>query len=290
MIENITSPNQYVCHYTKAATAIQFILKDKRLLLGNYNKTNDPKESKNWEFNLGTNEERSLSKYNMKELSASLSSNLKNKTKIACFSMDTGPLSGNHLKDIFNRGFCKPRMWAQYCEKHTGVCLVFDHQKLINKIKESFEDGYLVLQGSVIYKNRNIVPNLYSADDQQYMINVDRLDKVGMEAYTLDHLMSHYKRLFFEKMMDWRDETEWRCVIFSETIDEVYIDIQDSLTGIIFGDCTEEKDIKAIMDMSKSLDLKYIGLKWKNCSPWYDYGNLRSIPGIENSPWGALVK
>ena len=83
MIENITSSDQLVCHYTKARTAIDFILKDRTLLFGSYINTNDPKESKNWEFNYGTNEGRDLAKYNMKELSEWLSSNLKNYSKIA---------------------------------------------------------------------------------------------------------------------------------------------------------------------------------------------------------------
>jgi hypothetical protein len=58
MIENITSSNQLLYHYTRADTAFDHILKSRTLQLGSYIGTNDPKETKIWEFDLGTNENR----------------------------------------------------------------------------------------------------------------------------------------------------------------------------------------------------------------------------------------
>jgi hypothetical protein len=290
MIENITSSKQYLYHYTKACTALDYIVANHTLQLGSYTGTNDPKESKIWEFNLGINEERDLGKYKMSELSEWLSMALKGKTKLACFSMDSDGLSGNHMQDIFKRGFCKPRMWAQYASGHTGVCLVFDRQKLEALINRAYSKDKLVLNGVITYKNRNIVPDLYHPDDQQYMINIDYLETVGRDAYVEAHLRTHYKRLFFEKMEDWKDESEWRCVVFSQNDENLYLNFEDSMVGIMFGENTEEKFVQYIMDATESWGLRYMGLKWKNCSPWYDYGNLRYIPGIKNSPWGETIK
>ncbi|EAT13601.1 DUF2971 domain-containing protein [Bermanella marisrubri] len=284
MIESIKSEKQYFYHYTKAETALDFILKNRNLRLGSYDQTNDPKETKSWKFNFGTNENRDLSKYKMEELSAWLSFELKGKAKLLCFSMDSAPLTGNHLNDIFNRGYCKPRMWAQYGQNHKGVCLVFDRSKLDKLIYERFSHDQ-ILSSSIEYKNRGIAPNLYSADDQQYMINIDHLENVGPEQYVYDHLMAHHKRLFFEKMSDWRDESEWRYVVFSRSSDDLYLEFQDSLVGIMFGDDTDDQAVSDIMELTKGFGLRYMGLKWKNCSPWYDYGNLRYMPGMQNSPW-----
>ena len=289
MIENITSSKQFVYHYTRADTALDHILKDRTLQFGNYDNTNDPKESKNWEFDLGTNEERDLGKYKMSELSGWLSSELKHKTKLACFSMDTEPLTGNHMNDIFMRGFCKPRMWAQYSDNHSGVCLVFHHEKLSKLINNAFEKDFLSISGPVKYTNRNILRNLSNPDDQQYTINVDYLEAVGREAYVEAHLRTYFQRLFFEKMTDWRDESEWRYVVFTHTEDKLYLDIKNSLAGIIFGTNTKEIIIQSIMELTESWGIRYMGLKWKNCSPWYDYGNLRYVSGIKNSPWGEFI-
>lgn len=290
MIENITSSKQFVYHYTKAHIALDQILKNRTLQFGNYSGTNDPKESKNWEFDLGTNEERDLGKYKMTELSEWLSSELKNKTKLACFSMDAEGLTGNHMQEIFKRGFCKPRMWAQYSDNHSGVCLVFHHEKLKKIIENELHDDNLIISGPVKYSNRKIIRDLNNPDDQQYTINVDYLEKVGREAFVEAHLKTYYQRLFFEKMTDWRDESEWRYVVFTQTEDKLYLNFQDSLAGIMFGANTNEKIIQDIMDLTETWGINYMGLKWKNCSPWYDYGNLRYVAGIKNSPWGKFVK
>jgi hypothetical protein len=290
MIENFTSSEKYLYHYTTMEAAIDHIITSRTLKMGKYTETNDPKESKCWQFSLGTNESRDLGQYNTSELSEWLSSALKGKAKLACFSMDAEELSGSHMEDIFNRGFSKPRMWVQYADEHTGVCLVFDRQRLTDAITSGIFDEDAVLHGPVMYLNRSIVRRLFSPDDQQYTINIDYLDRVGREAYVDAHMRSHYKRLFFEKMADWRDESEWRCVVFSETEEDLYVDYKDSLVGVMFGENSDERAIQGLIDATESWGIRYMGLKWKNCSPWYDYGNLRYAPGTKNSPWAKLLR
>jgi hypothetical protein len=287
MIENLTSTDQFIYHYTSARTALDYILKKRSLRFGSYINTNDPKETKTWQFDIGTNEKRDLGKYNMTELSEWLSKELKQKAKLACFSTDTKPLTGDHIADIFKRGYCKPRMWAQYAKKHTGVCLVFDRQKLSELIDAQLGALHLILSGPVKYRDRGIVRNL---NEQQYMINIDVLESVGPEAYVRSHLLTNQQVLFFEKMNDWKDESEFRWVVFTETKAALYLDYKDSLVGIMFGENTEELIIQHIMDLTEARGLRYMGLKWKNCSPWYDYENLRYISGIKNSPWGKLIR
>ena len=53
MIHGVTSVEELVYHYTTAETARDHILRNKTLKLGTYAKTNDPKETKTWQFNLG---------------------------------------------------------------------------------------------------------------------------------------------------------------------------------------------------------------------------------------------
>ena len=139
MIEGVTSAEQYIYHYTPFAKAI---VESHSLKVGMYIKTNDPKESKHWEFDLGTNEHADLGQYDMKSLGRWLSTELKANTRVACFSLDTAPLGGDHMSDIFKRGFCKPRMWAQYAGFHKGACLVFDYQRLSRLVVERFDSGF----------------------------------------------------------------------------------------------------------------------------------------------------
>jgi Protein of unknown function (DUF2971) len=284
MIENISSVETYLYHYTKAKKALDDILKNRRLLLNNYTKTNDPKESKFWVFDLGGNEAHDFGKYNTTEMSLWLSAELKSRAKLACFSMDNTPLTGNHLADIHNRGFCKPRMWAQYSvdpkdtEGRLGVCLVFDRQKLLAQIKSQFDSNLLVITGPVQYRNRNLVRSL---EDHEYMIDVDALESLGKTAYVNMHMRKHYGRLFFEKMLDWRDEAEWRVVVFLDSEKELYLRLEDSLVGIMFGENTGEEMTQHIMALTSSWNIEYMGLKWKNSTPWYDYNTFRYMPSVK---------
>jgi hypothetical protein len=278
MIDRCTSADQLLYHYTKASTVMSRILENRLLQFGSYAQTNDPKESNAWRFTVATNEDKDLGGYETEELSIWLSKELKDRTKLACFSTDTGPLSGDHMKDIFNRGFCKPRMWANYAEKHTGVCLVFERERIRKLIEKQFS-SYIVLNDYVRYVNRCVTPDF---SQQQYTINVDYLESVGREVYVRSHLRTYYRQLFFEKMMDWRDESEYRWVIFSDSADSLSLDIEDCLVGIIFGENTKEDDIEQVMAMTALWGLDYMGLKWGNCSPWYDYGNHRYVPGLRS--------
>lgn len=281
MIEGISEPDRYVYHYTTAEVACDHILKSRLLRFSQYTCTNDPKESKTWQFDLGTNTNRDLGAYKMAELSSWLSSELKARTRVLCVSKDRGPLTGNHMDDIFHRGYCKPRMWDHYAGRHSGVCLVLDRKKLSEAIDVQVGRSYLVLSGDVEYVDRSIVGDLY--EDQQYLINVDVLEEVGRNAYAQLHLKTHYRRLFFEKMMDWRDECEFRWVALANSDQDLYVSIRDSLVGVMIGESAPDEVVVQVMQAGGAI--RYMGLKWKNCSPWYDYANLRYVYGISQSPW-----
>ncbi|KTB63867.1 MULTISPECIES: DUF2971 domain-containing protein [Pseudomonas] len=269
MIIGINDHDKYLYHYTSTETAINFILKDHTLRFSPYTGTNDPKESKNWVFDVGTNENRDLGIYNSAELSEWLSKELKQNTRLICFSRDTPHLTGNHLADIFSRGFCKPRMWAQYANRHTGVCLVFNKQALHEKITSQIGTTRDVMSGAVKYIDRGIVKDLWK--DQEYLINVDELEHRGKTQYAIDHLQTHYKKLFFEKMTDWKDEIEWRWVVLCDSDEPLYLSFGGALSGIVFGEDTNKEDKFKIVKLTKG-QIFYQSLKWKNCSPWYDFG------------------
>ena len=89
MIENFTSSDKYLYHYTSADTTFEYIIGNHTLQFSSYIGTNDPKESKVWEFDLGTNGGCDLGNYKMTKMSEWLSVALKGKAKLACFSMDS---------------------------------------------------------------------------------------------------------------------------------------------------------------------------------------------------------
>lgn len=261
--------SQYLYHYTKAETAINFILKDKTLKFSNFNATNDPKESKSWLFSPGTNENRDLSKYSPEYLSQIMNPQIKAATHLLCFSMDK-KLTGNHLNDMANRGFCKPRMWAQYGENHTGVCLIFDMKILTESMKSNLSDKHWD-SNPVVYRDR-LLAEMQS--EPAFIVNIDKLEEWGEEEYAFSHSQYFKNRLFFEKASDWENENEFRWVLF-DSKDDIYLKYQNALKGIVFGEYCSEDTINEIVGLTKNAGVQYQQLKWRNCTPWYNFDRLR---------------
>lgn len=268
MIIGHSDPHRYLYHYTSAETAITGILKFRTLRLSPYTKTNDPKESKDWLFDFGSNEGRDLSAYDRNDLSAKLSQELKHKTHLTCFSTDDASLSGVHPFDIYKRGFCKPRMWDRYGGGHTGVCLVFDRQRLIAQMKQQVGDRYTLYYGPVAYADHFVG---YDPDHQEFTVNVDLLEKVGIKEYAQMHLATFYQSLFFEKMTDWRDESEWRVLAFTESDKPIDINFEQSLVGLMFGCDVTSENRKEIFELNHCSGVQHEGLQWKNSRVWYDW-------------------
>jgi Protein of unknown function (DUF2971) len=289
MIYGVTDSEKYVYHYTSAEVAADFILKSGTLKLGRYIGTNDPKEYRDWNFSIGTNSSRDLRKYSMDSLSRWLSNELKRTAKLACFATDTGPLKGGFVDlDIYKRGFSKPRMWAQYGNRHQGVCLVFDRALLDQRIRETSPAKAQVIAGKVIYADAPLLPTFGAPNPHQ--INVDVLEDLGAEAYVALHLKTYGHHMFFEKSQDWRDEGEFRWVVFTTADSDLFVEFDDALVGIMFGDSTSEKTVQDIMDMTEKLKLTYMGLKWRNSAPSFDMANLRFVPGVKGTPWEKQIK
>ncbi len=281
LIIGFQTPDLLLYHYTCIETARDYILRTRTLRFGSFMKTNDPKEKKHWEFTAGTNGATDLAKVNTDEISAKLSLALKQNTKIACFCRDKQPLSGDQLRDIFLRGWSKPRMWAHYAKNHTGVCLVFDRQRLDSAACKTFGFYAKIYRGDVSYVNRSVAYD-WGGD---FTANMDIMNQLGFERYVEAHFQTFVRPLFFEKMVDWRDETEFRWIIADNSAEDRYVDISSSLVGVIYGDETDRESVKQIVDMTADLKLQHMALKWKNSSPWYDYLNPVYSPLAD---WGKL--
>lgn len=260
------NPKRYLYHYTTIDTALNYILKSNTLKVSRMTNTNDPKESKSWLFEIGSNENADLDKYNMWELSEKVDSLIKSSTFLLCFSKDL-ILSGDHIKDLPKRGYGHSRMWAQYAKNHTGVCLVFDNDQLSNAFHDSFKNFSYYAQ-NINYIDRFIGER----DDSSYIINVDYLEKMGLEEYAFVHAEAFKNRLFFEKLEDWKNENEYRWILFGEEgMDEPLFSFNRALKGIVFGASCNENDIQSVVNLTHEMSLDYLQLKWRNCSPWYDF-------------------
>jgi hypothetical protein len=286
VIIGFKDPEALLYHYTSMRVAREHIIPSRTLRMGNFRRTNDPKESKNWEFNLGTNQQGDMLKYNQAQLSRQLSNAFKDHAQVLCLSRDTGPLTGDHLREIAQRGFAKPRMWAQYAERHTGVCLAFDRKQLDRAVAKASEKAFAVYCGNITYRDHLVVPGW----EGDYVINVDELERRGFDRYWRDHIETFKNRLLFEKMQDWKDEREFRYVAFLDDPGDVFVDITEALVGVFFADGADDREVDALIELLLPTKVQMMGLKWKNCSPWYDFGNFKYDRQLRKSPWFEAQK
>jgi hypothetical protein len=267
--------DRFLYHYTSAKTAIDYILKDKQFKLGRYINTNDPKETKTWQFSVGTNEKRDLSGYNLTDISERLTQAMKHKTNLACFSQDEN-LTGDNTKDIYARGFGKSRMWAQYADNHKGICLVLEKSAIRKAATDQFGDNRFRLYGGpVIYRDR-LITEINNAVNG-FVINADYLEKVGIDNYVKAHVQTYHKALFFEKVTDWSRENEFRIVVFGEREEDLFLNIDGAIVGVVFGtDCTKENIMKTLA-MCNTTKTQFEQIVWKNSTPWYSF-RLEWVP------------
>lgn len=273
MIYGVTNSDRFIYHYTKPKTGL-LIIKKLQLRLAPYAETNDPKENKDWLFWLTGAVETDLLQTSVNEVSTRFSRALKQLVRVVCFCADSEPLTGDPIRDISNRGLAKPRMWQQYGEGHSGVCFVLDRERFTRQIMSQVARPCAIYGGKVTYVDRYCVNDL---DRGEFGIDVTYLNRVGLESYVKHHAHVFREPLFFEKMTDWQQEKEFRWIILSHSEEDIFVDISESLVGVVFGEKTER--IEPMLN-SLSSNVQTIRLKWVNGCPWYDFSDVRCDHGL----------
>lgn len=270
IIYGLKDSDRYVYHYTKPDKAIEYILRDRTLLINSFVKTNDPKESKDWRLTPWTINPTPSDAFLDESVPKEIANKLKKTVHLACFCSDAPGLSGVHLDDILLRGLARPRMWAQYAQDHKGFCLVFDKEKLLSQMRRQFPKNSLLF-GPVSYKDRSFVT---SFEPNAFRLEFDKLQELGTEAYVRAHMLTYFKELYFEKLEDWRDEREWRVLMLDHDGDPPLVGIRESLVSVIHGASTSIDDSERAISLTSDLGITHTRLYWINHSPWYDLGSV----------------
>lgn len=215
---------KYLFHYTTLETALEKIFPSRKLRLGLLSSTNDPRETINWRFYFNSNSEVKVSDEEYYQIHKAINEGIRKEIKLLCLSMD-GDQSSQ-----YERGYSRPRMWAQYAGNHRGVCLALDKEELIKAAKRQLKKGKLYF-GEVAYD--------YLDDNRKgFTINYDEYLKNGIEKTLDDLIAENNKTYFFTKHQDWKQEAEFRIAFHNGSNEPEYISIEEALQAIIIGmDC-----------------------------------------------------
>jgi|SRR5579871_882527 len=250
-----SSPDQFLYHYTRSSTVIEHILPHMRLRFSKFSQTNDPRENKKMGFGLALPTEQ-MTGFDVRSFQNLVTENLQERVRILCLTADSVQLATGN-KDDYERGFCHSRMWAQYADRHTGMCLMLDASVLKQEIERSLSSLYAVYSGRVHY--HNVHPDGTAFNMSLHGVVVDQY-----EAKIREHIHEKREALWFTKLKDWSDEQEFRWVLWAaaDVSGDAFVSIKDALKCIVVGcDCPVHHEIRA-HDYGRQLGIRVHRIHW----------------------------
>lgn len=222
-----------VCHYTTEEKAIS-ILKSKQINFSPFVKWNDPRESKQWNFCfLGNGQQLCLEQY--RNAPKIFDQFIKNNSMTLCFcgwndekmNFENNAIPA-YRQDYYRVGWARSRMWSQYGDKHKGVCLVFDKSKLEEQFNLTFKT------------NKKFADNVEYQYHLISFINATKIKcrdilKCGVKNSLDIQINKYFHEFYFLKLMDYRDEHEYRLVVIVDDGSSVRLPIKSSLKSVILG-------------------------------------------------------
>ncbi len=260
-------------HYTKTSIAIEHILYEKQFKLSLLKDTNDPREYKFKLFSvMGWSLKPNTTSELLNRAQTAIDRILRQQCRVMCFCTNKKPNlilnDGNTIEDthICSEGWSKSRMWAQYGQNHYGICLVFSKEE-INNILNGMKSEIRDFKASYVKYSQQ-----YQIDFDSITLDGNRLENEGVEEYSFKHVLENSEEFFFTKHIDYRDEAEFRFVIFEPHRKDTYknleyLDVKPSLKCVIVGDRTPEAYFHLINKMCVDLNIVSGRAYWDRGKP-----------------------
>jgi hypothetical protein len=97
------------------------------------------------------------------------------------------------------------------------------------------------------------------------------IGRIGAEEYARGYVARNFHDIYFKKDIDFRDESEYRFVIVSPQRSIEYVDISDSIKGVIVGYKAATSQAAHIADSCKELSIEVSRMTWESGFPWLEY-------------------
>ena len=150
-------------------------------------------------------------------------------------------------------------MWSQYGENHNGLCFVLSKSEIEKEIKRDFrKESFLTYSGSINYS--------YKFDEiyQNSMFHYNPINSNDPEEIAFKYIDKEYKRLFFRKYRDYRDENEYRFIIINKDskLTNISIKLASIIRGIIIGDHQSTNYVRAYDHYKNKYQVPFCKAKW----------------------------
>ncbi len=268
-IDDYVGTDDALFHYTKLSIGIENILYSKKFKPSLYKNTNDPREYKFLFLNMmGWSLAPEANKL-WNDAHPIIDSILKYKCRVMCFCSNKRPtliIEDEYTDEVedthaVTTGWNKSRMWAQYGENHRGLCLVFSKAAIDKMLQENVLPPNTGKTGYVKYSSaERISMNAFTLDG-------NRLVKEGAESYCQGHVLEHINDFFFTKHIDYRDESEYRAVVYDPEKKSEFLDINSILMGVVAGDRTPEAYFPLLEELCTGLSIQCRRVYWDRGEP-----------------------
>lgn len=256
------SVTNHVFHYTSANAAIVGILRSGEFRMSPFEGTNDLWESRPLYPSLEVHADYRALEPNI-ELWQTIDTNLRRHAKVGCFTQDW-ELPAQVLDRDALRGWTHLALWAHYGERHSGVCLRFDRETLVDALAKAASGGQH-WAGEVRYTRTSLGP--------VHPIDLGQVNEFGADAATRAFAIRNRDMVFFRKHADWASESEYRLVLLGDSVTPAYLDIREALTGVFLGEAFPDHRIAEIHDgLEPYPHVEIFRLRYDNrrlyCAPW----------------------
>jgi len=247
--------NDAIYHFTKKETAIEKIWYKKQLLFGAFGGTNDPHEYKPRMTSAGGWAWDDALEMELPKITRLIDRKI----------MSSGILSFCQNRydgqKIIEQGCLKSRMWSQYGQNHSGICLVFSKNNLLKAIEDTFPSNHLIFNENVDY-----IQFSSSRVRDSLSINGGEIEQTGIYEIAFMHLEANSESIFFKKHLDYKDENEFRVVVVPKDRNSTHghvVDISSSIKAIILGDSFPEIYLPTVRELSEITQVPFRKLHWE---------------------------
>lgn len=260
--------DEYLYHYTTFDTALKILHSDK-FQFSPLSKTNDTTEQKlriSYAFSARDRRE-DIADFEKYWLSWSANS------KLLCFSQDRpkDPLSSaarfHNIFDMRGRGFALPRMWAQYADKNSGVCLIIRKKPFIEKVSKIYPES---ICRAVSYFDWS---DSYEISESLFLRLLEIIRHNPTTGYAPTFLRDNpefAQYSYFSKLKDWEGESEYRILLPNSDAQHPYLymeGVKTYLAGIVLGEYIDDSKIYAIKSiLSSTIPIRKIIFELSRCS------------------------
>jgi hypothetical protein len=257
--------NQLLYHYTDAATALDEVLAKRTLRFMPSLSMSDPLEHSPPRVLVVNQDGAPYGRETTNDVNETLDG-LRSRFRQLSLTMDaTG------FVEPLGRGYARARMWDRYGVNHTGVCLAFDADSIVNSFLESARQLGVVNCRPVGYDDDLMVSGPAS-------LQIDGLDEGNYAQIFTDFVMANEGRLFFTKLLEWDTEYEYRFLMAGEeeALSPVDVPFGSALRAIIVGERFDLSRQDRVFDLARALKVVTVRLSW--------IGGFPSVEPFETSP------